>query len=250
MPPANFWRGKPKNWIPLDDPDKLRAFFAQVTGMIPNPNLRFVPDSYVDRMTLVRSDQNCFDDLVVTLANLTTYMFTADTIRSGVPPTIGPNFPFTINANTTEREYTFFPMQLVWAISHDQWVESLDIYVDVDMERTTRGELRNEGHQEVVRRNIGSSFIRYFETSRPTVISLAGSQPNDWPEPWDFARILRNAFAHGGIHFDNPSAAPVTWRSIQFGPDDNGTDPLFPYVGLGDLVDLYIELDNALEGSN
>lgn len=215
--------------------------------MIPDPTAKFIPANYTEGVTLVRGVNTCFDDLITTLANLLAYLFTADTIRSGVPPAIAPQFPFTFNSNTTEREYTIFPMQLMWAMSQDESIETLDIYVDVEMERTTRGELVNEGHQRIVRRSIGGSFIRYFEASKPGLIALAGEHPRDWPEPWNFARVLRNAFAHEGIHFENPNAAPVRWRSIEFGPQDNGTDPLFPLVGLRDLVDLYLELDDAVE---
>lgn len=215
--------------------------------MIPNPTAKFVPAEYADVIALVRADSRCFDDLVTTLANLLAYLFTAGTIRSGVPPAITPQFPFTMNSNTTEREYTIFPMQLLWALSQDQWPEELDIYVDVEMQRTIRGELLDEGHQRIVRRSVGGSFVRYFEASKPTLIELAGNQHEGWPEPWNFARVLRNAFAHGGIHFNNPNATPVRWRSIEFGPEDNGADPLFPPIGLGDLVDLYLELDDALK---
>ena len=215
--------------------------------MIPNPNLKFTPDNYTDRISLVRGEDKCFDDLVTTLANLMAYLYMADTIRFGVPPAIAPQFPFTMNSNTTDREYTIFPLQPVWAISQAQWIDTLEVYVDVEMERTTRGKLHSEGHQRIVRRSIGASFLRYFEAFKPTVTAIAGNQPTDWPEPWNFARILRNAFAHGGIHFDNPNATPVSWRSIEFGPQDNGSDPLFPHVGLGDLVDLYLELDDAIE---
>ena len=199
--------------------------------MISNPHLKFIPESYTECITLAREKDNCFDDLITTLANLLAYLFVADTIRSGVPPAIAPQFPFTMNANTSEREYTIFPAHLVWAISQDEWIEALEIYVDVEIERTTKGELSNEGHQRIVRRNIGSSFIRYFEAFKPTIKAAAGDDPRDWPEPWNFARILRNAFAHGGIHFDNPSAASVRWRSIEFGPEHNGIDPLFPHIG-------------------
>lgn len=215
--------------------------------MTPDPTAKFIPANYADVITLARGDNRCFDDLVTTLANLLTYLFTADTIRSGVPPAIAPQFPFTMNSNTTEREYTIFPMQLLWTLSQDQWIEELDIYVDVEMERTTKGALVNVGHQRIVRRSVGGSFVRYFESSKPTLIAVAREHPQDWPEPWDFARVLRNAFAHGGIHFENLNATPVRWRSIEFGPQDNGTDPLFPPVGLGDLVDLYLELDDALK---
>lgn len=215
--------------------------------MFLNPSLRFVPDDYEDLLILVRGERRCFDDLVATLSSVLAYMFMADTARNGVLPQIAPQFPFTMNSNTTAREYTLFPMHLIWAISQDEWIDRLELYVDVAIDREVRGELRNEGHQRIVGRTIASSFVRYYEAHKPEVVELAGDHPSDWPEPWNFARILRNAFAHGGIHFLSPDSSAVRWRTIEFGPEDNGVDPLFPHVGFGDLVDLYLELDQALD---
>jgi hypothetical protein len=214
--------------------------------MIPDPTARFVPPNYAEVMTLTRESSGFFDDLTTTFANLLNYLFTADTLRSGRPPAMGPQFHFRFNVNTTARVYTIYPMQLLWAVSQDQWIDELPIYVDVEMEAATRGELAAEGHQRIVRRIVEGPFLRYFEAARDTLVAAVGDQPENWPEPWNFARVLRNAFAHGGIHFSNPRVTPVRWRSIEFGPADHGTDPLFPPIGLGDLVDLYVELDHAL----
>ena len=49
------------------------------------PTATFIPAT-LEVVKLVRGDDRCFDDLVTTVANLLTYLFTADTIRSGAPP--------------------------------------------------------------------------------------------------------------------------------------------------------------------
>src|SRR5688572_583360 len=55
-----------------------------------------------------------------------------------------------------------------------------------------------------------SAFVHYFETARPRIEKKFGSNPQGWPAIWDFARVIRNAFAHGGeISFRNQKARSV-----------------------------------------
>jgi hypothetical protein len=58
-------------------------------------------------------------------------------------------------------------------------------------------------------------FVLYYERGKVEVRAKYGSEPNtDWPSVWNFARIVRNACAHNGLHFEKPTMAPVRWRTL------------------------------------
>ena len=60
-----------------------------------------------------------------------------------------------------------------------------------------------------------SSFIRYYEQQKDAVTLKYGPDAKAWPGEWNFARVVRNAFAHRGtMNFDNPNASSVRWRNL------------------------------------
>jgi hypothetical protein len=66
-----------------------------------------------------------------------------------------------------------------------------------------------------------------------------------WPPVWQFARIVRNAMAHGNkLNITDGKAA--TWKGLTYTPSDNGraivNADLFP----GDLIVMLRELEDAL----
>ena len=67
-----------------------------------------------------------------------------------------------------------------------------------------------------------------------------------WPQIWNFGRIMRNACSHNSkIYFENNRAVPVSWKGLTYSPSDNG-HPIFEDIGPADLIFLIIEMDIAL----
>jgi hypothetical protein len=93
---------------------------------------------------------------------------------------------------------------------------------------------------------ISHTFVSYFESNVSLVRDKHGSDPYRWPEPWNFARVVRNALAHGGtINIENPSAPPITWKSITYSPANNGTEILFQDMTFVEIVILMGEMDRV-----
>lgn len=103
------------------------------------------------------------------------------------------------------------------------------------------------GALETLLFNLGQSLgVNYFERSKPQVIQKFGDVSN-WPDVWNFARIVRNSMSHGGkVHFDNPNANPVSWRGLVYAPSNNGRRILHTDIWPGDLFDLITELEQAI----
>lgn len=87
----------------------------------------------------------------------------------------------------------------------------------------------------------------YFERYVGIIKSHCGDDPCGWPSVWNFARVVRNAMAHGGrIHFTSPNAKTVAWRGLSYGPSENDRHILHVDLWPGDLFDLLIEMDAEL----
>lgn len=88
----------------------------------------------------------------------------------------------------------------------------------------------------------------FFERNRAAIESKFGSDPNAaWPSVWNFARVVRNAMAHGGmISFTSPTAPNVGWRGLAYSTADNGRNILHTDLWPGDLLDLIAEMDSHL----
>lgn len=86
----------------------------------------------------------------------------------------------------------------------------------------------------------------YFERHRPIIASRFGPI-KDWPPVWNFARVVRNAMAHGGkISIINANDPPGRWKGAHYTINDNDRDILASDLWPGDLFDLIIEMDSYI----
>lgn len=86
----------------------------------------------------------------------------------------------------------------------------------------------------------------YFERHRSIIASRFGPVKN-WPPVWNFARVVRNAMAHGGkVSILNANDPPGRWKGAHYTINDNGRDILALDLWPGDLFDLIIEMDSYL----
>jgi hypothetical protein len=64
----------------------------------------------------------------------------------------------------------------------------------------------------------------------------------------NFARVVRNAIAHGKIEIRNSNAPPVTWRGLTYSYADNGKQIFGTDLKLGEIVALIFDASDALDG--
>jgi len=92
-----------------------------------------------------------------------------------------------------------------------------------------------------------SSFIRYYEQQKEAVSLKFGADVKGWPSEWNFARVVRNAFAHrGAIKFDNPKAQSVHWRNLSYSRNDNGRIVTFTDIAAVEIILLMEDIDGLL----
>ena len=72
------------------------------------------------------------------------------------------------------------------------------------------------------------------------------STDENWPPPLNFARVVRNAIAHGAIKINDPKSAPVSWRGLSYSHADNGKKIVGTDLKLGELLALMFDANDAL----
>ncbi len=87
----------------------------------------------------------------------------------------------------------------------------------------------------------------YYERHVGDIKRAYGNEQNDWPEPWGFAWMVRNAMAHDGqLAIRDTRRPPFRWRGLEYSHLQNGRRILHVDLWPGDLFDLIIDLDAAL----
>jgi hypothetical protein len=201
-------------------------------------------------LTFERSVHRFFDDLVTFLVTNASLGVALVAQHSGVPTACAPghSIAFAGSPKVTNVVLRFFPYQALQTIVQNGWPER----VELQEGPITGPQMSNPhwltGQQGLVGLTIQSAFVHYFETVRSQkVVTRFGNDSQNWPPVWNFGRVIRNAFAHGGrIDFQNPKAPPVNWRTLSYSPADNGRTILFGDVTPVEVIYLMSDMDAPL----
>lgn len=92
-------------------------------------------------------------------------------------------------------------------------------------------------------------FTEFYENHLGDIRGCFGETAVKWPPIWQFARIVRNAMAHGSrINITNPNAAPVVWKGLSYGPAQNGREIFGVDIEVGDILMMMFLMSSALDG--
>ena len=140
-----------------------------------------------------------------------------------------------------------YPSQILGLVSKNIWPLQIEI-IKESLVQFARGDPTSINClQKVHGTLIESSFSQYYENYKLDIEKIFGKEFNNWPSEWNFARIVRNAFSHGGkIKIDNPKANKVTWKNFEYDFHSNGTTLLYNDLTAVELIFLMIEMDNYL----
>lgn len=88
-------------------------------------------------------------------------------------------------------------------------------------------------------------FLAFFEPYSQWLKANLGDGVN-WGSTLNFARVVRNAVAHGAINIRNPGAPPVEWCGLRYSHASNGRRIIGSDLSMGDLIALTLEINNEL----
>ena len=93
---------------------------------------------------------------------------------------------------------------------------------------------------------LAPQFLIFFERYNEWMTATHGDAVN-WPSVLNFARVVRNAIAHGKINIRNQKAPAVAWQIFSYSYADNGRQIIGPDLSAGDIFSLMFDADKALD---
>lgn len=124
--------------------------------------------------------------------------------------------------------------------------------IQVNFERTTIAQksyhLNTSGFSEILRHTISPIFVDFYENAKHSVERQYGNGYEHWPPIWNFARVVRNACAHGGhLHMVGQNPRPVSWHHLNYNQALNGRQIVGYDLSVGDMLVLLFELGDELD---
>lgn len=195
-----------------------------------------------------KANHRFFDDLVTFLASIASMgiAFEAQCSGGGQPFKTTEYLTLEGKAKVSNVELRFFPHLMMQALSSNSWPVEI-MLEDVPLAHPGPSHpFKLTGLQGLHGSMIESAFVHYFETVRPVIETKYGNNPYGWPTVWNFARVVRNAFAHKGeITFINSAAQSVSWKTLTYSPSDNGRQILYQDVTPVEIILLMEEMDQS-----
>jgi hypothetical protein len=204
-----------------------------------------------------RTEHTFFDNLVAYLAAHQGISLSVQAQSFGYAPSLEEGHYSSLEGNPeiTGLRFLYEPVCILEPISSDEWPdriefeeEEIETELPIDQRQTHDQDVILQGMSGIFESILRSGFVQYYESHRDELDGEDGGDPNqDWPPTWNFARVVRNAFSHQGlIHFRNEDAPAVSWRDLEYGPNEDGRRILFNDIGVDDVIVLMEEMDDIL----
>lgn len=198
-------------------------------------------------MEITRSEYNFFDDLANYLIMIVTISLTAEVYIAGKADKYKTNDSISLDGKQVGKRLSFYPSSLLEELYKLKWPDTFR-FVEETKDDIPPDAILKLGPLEKPMQTIEKSmFINYFERNRRHIESKYGLDTNKWPDDWNFARVVRNAYIHdGSINFRNQNANPVNWLNLNYSPKDNGRQVQYNDLWPGDTIYLMIEMESHL----
>jgi hypothetical protein len=198
---------------------------------------------------------NCFKIVAVLMTNVICLGCGFEVTRIGEMKKLQPGqmIIFEGNPRGTNVLLKFIPYDLIESVSNNKWPKSIVFWeIPYSEKKTMRKKASNElcyqsepSHM-IQNSMIMSNFVFYFESIKDSIENKFGSQ-SQWPDTLNFARVIRNAFAHGGgIYFKERNHPMVFWKNYSYSYRDNGRQILPNDLNIPEIIFLLKEIDTYL----
>ncbi|MEA9913822.1 hypothetical protein VDG39_14055 [Xanthomonas campestris pv. raphani] len=201
--------------------------------------------------SVIKSDERFFSDFMAYLISLLGVAMCLEAARSGSSSAYRVDDAISIGSRLSPARWIWKPNSAISDIGSNSLPYELRLERQPYLaDESPPGELPL-GSLEAMLYCYGQALgANYFERNRARIQSRYGDQKN-WPDVWRFAVVVRNAMAHGGaVYFNRQDAPPVVWKSVTYSPTDNGKRLLHHDLWPGDLMDLILEMDQAISDNN
>lgn len=133
------------------------------------------------------------------------------------------------------------------AVMEDSWPTRIVFHENIPLTPTNTKSYSDHGFKKLAATNISFAFVSHYEAQIGNIRSKFGGGSENWPDVWNFARVVRNALTHNGrISITNSSAQPVSWNGYTYSYQDNDRPILFTDLGFVELILLMEEMEAYL----
>ena len=190
-----------------------------------------------------------FDEIALFLLTLSSSLVTAEVLRTGGQSKVAsdPLYYLQFESCSLFEKLTWYPQEGMISLASNGWPKTISLHESLIHPRAPVFALSSSEAKSLHSVALQSCFLRYFEAYRQEIEAKYGTDPWAWPMPWNFARVLRNACAHGGVlTFQNASSKAVTWRTLTYSPTEQGRQIIFRDMNFVEILALLEELDAFL----
>lgn len=105
--------------------------------------------------------------------------------------------------------------------------------------------------REYIFKMIFPIFTEFYENHVDEIGKCFGEAAATWPEVWQFARVIRNAMAHGSrLSITSAKAKPVKWKGLVYGPEQNDREIFGTDIEIGDLLMMMFLMSGSLDDAD
>ena len=149
-------------------------------------------------------------------------------------------------AGVCDVQIGFYPLPCIRRLFRNEWPSAFELEYE-PLQRNEKKKYSLEAGMTYSVQVLGGCFTQFWDKASHIAERRFGSDVSRWPASLNFARVMRNSFAHGNrIHFVNPNAPPVSWRTIRYCPSDNGRVVLYMDMALADFIVLIEDVSSEL----
>jgi hypothetical protein len=214
-----------------------------MTATVPSLGPFAVPSPVTTRIQITAtSAHKLFDYLAVAEIGVAAHHYG----RTNVPANPGVD-----HASFAEQVEVRFDAQPAFtALKTRSWPTTLDLTIDPvpQSSRPTPGTPSKilDANQILIGGIHLHAFLTHYENVLHHITARYGKDPELWPETLKFARMTRNAFAHGNeLDIRNPKAR-ASWRRLTLSQANNGEKMLYNHIASGDVILLMLDLEDLL----
>ena len=199
-----------------------------------------------EMLELQRERDRCFDYVVNYVISLVSLTLTAELYASGTAGRYAPRHQVSLDAKQLNKRLLLYPHVALDDIFQLRWPSVL-AFDEEPIEIPPSAILELGALERPLLALEQAMIVNYFERGRVAIEQRHGNDPKDWPSVWNFARVVRNSVAHRNeVSFRNARSQGVSWRGLEYSPEENGRRVLNGDLWAADLIYLMLDLDEAV----
>ncbi len=213
---------------------------------------------FIRTFPITSKDHLYFEELLSILLTFPAFVTTMQLVKNKYSPMVDEDdlalakIGFPIEALKRNEVYEVKFVLILQQILKNEPVESIIIKIferpDFKIESVTNSTyVKHSDTFFFIRKMMSACFVIYYEKAKDIFVRKYGMDSSQWPSELNFARTVRNAFAHDGkLAINNLKAPAVSWNRVTYSPTDNGKS-IYDDFFIVEIIDLMDTINNHIK---